>query len=296
MNTQPISSSELPLTKDGAVYHLNLQPEQIAGTCLLVGDPGRVSVISAFFDRIDHKVENREMITHTGIYKGKPLSVISTGMGTDNIDIVVNELDALVNIDLKTRLPKTTTTSLNLIRIGTCGSFQADININKMCASTHALGLDGLLNYYKTTYTAQEEEILNAFIAHTNYPENLAKPYLVSASPILLEVLAKDMQKGITATASGFYAPQGRKIRIPLQYPSQNELFTSFSYQNHRITNMEMESSALYGLGRALNHHCLTICLVVANRITKEFNENYPPILEKEIEKLLNSLLKIKEC
>ncbi|MEG2667048.1 MAG: nucleoside phosphorylase, partial [Bacteroidales bacterium] len=260
-----------------SIYHLHLQPEQLAPNIILVGDPGRVPTVSRYFDRIDYKVQNRELFTHTGMLNGKRITVLSTGMGTDNIDIVINELDALVNIDLKRREPKDEHTSLNLVRIGTSGSLQSDYEVNRFCAGLYGLGLDGLLNYYQIDPTLLEKDMMQAFMKHMNFPACFAKPYIVKCSSDLMNKLAFDMLQGITATAPGFFAPQGRELRLPLVFPEQNDRMAGFSYENHRVSNLEMETSALYGLGRGLGHNTLTICVLVANRVNKNFSEDYKP-------------------
>ena len=288
MATIPVS--EMPMNNDGSIYHLALQPEQLAPNVILVGDPGRVPMVSKFFDSIEHKVQNRELVTHTGTVNGKRISAISTGMGTDNIDIVVNELDALVNVDLKTRTPKEERQRLNLIRIGTSGSFQADLDVNTFCAGEYGLGLDGLMNYYSVPDQMFEHDMERALDAHLKLPMGFARPYVVRCSATLLNQVAFDMAKGITATAPGFFAPQGRVVRLSLSYPQQNELLQSFSFKGSRVSNMEMETSALYGLGRALGHRCLTICLLIANRCTKKFSEDYHPHMERLIETVVKRL------
>lgn len=285
-----IPASEMPMNNDGSIYHLALKPEQLAQNVILVGDPGRVPMVSKFFDSIEHKVQNRELVTHTGTLNGKRISVISTGMGTDNIDIVVNELDALVNVDLKTRTPKEERQSLNLVRIGTSGSLQPDFEVNTFCAGEYGLGLDGLMNYYSVPDQMFEHDMERAFDTHLKLPMGFARPYVVRCSATLLNKVAFDMQKGITATAPGFFAPQGRMVRLPLAYPQQNDLLQSFSFKGIKVSNMEMETSALYGLGRALGHRCLTVCLLVANRCTKKFSEDYHPHMEKMIETVVNRL------
>lgn len=286
-----IPTSEMPLNNDGSIYHLHLQPEQLAPNVILVGDPGRVPEVSKFFDSIEYKVQNRELITHTGTLNGKRVSVISTGMGTDNIYIVVNELDALANVDLKTRTPKTEFQSLNLVRIGTSGSFQAEYEVNSFCAGEYGLGLDGLMNYYSVPDPMFEHDMERALDTHLKLPMGFARPYVVRASATLLNKIAFDMHKGITATAPGFFAPQGRVVRLPLSYPQQNDLLQSFSFKGIKVANMEMETAALYGLGRALGHRCLTVCLLIANRCTKQFSEDYHAKMEELIKTVLTRLL-----
>lgn len=282
-----IESSEMPLNPDGSIYHLHLQPEQIADKVILVGDPGRVSTVSRLFDRIDFKVQNRELYTHTGMLNGKRISVLSTGMGTDNIDIVVNELDALVNVDLARREPKDKKTSLQLIRLGTSGSLRADYPVNRFCAATHGLGFDGLLNYYAVNENIFDKAMEKALLEHLQMPASLARPYIVPCTQSLMDKMGYDMLQGITATASGFFGPQGRVVRLPLTFPEQNDRLETFEYNGYKVSNLEMETSALYGLGQSLGHETLTICVLVANRITKDFSENYKPHVEKLIETVL---------
>lgn len=285
-----IEASEMPLNADGSIYHLHLHPEQLAPNIILVGDPGRVPAVSQYFDTVEHRVQNREIVTHTGTYKGKPVTALSTGMGTDNIDIIVNELDALVNVDLKKRCPKDTHTSLSLIRIGTSGSFQPEYAVNTFCASQYGLGLDGLLNYYRVPDDLLETEMMQAFDRHAGLLSDFAHPYIVKCSEALMEKIGFDMQKGITATAPGFFAPQGRYVRIPLRFAQQNDLLESFRFNENKISNMEMETSALYGLGRALGHQCLTVCVLIANRCTKDFSEDYKPHVARLIQTVLDRI------
>lgn len=285
-----IEASEMPLNADGSIYHLHLQPEQLAHNIILVGDPGRVPTVSKYFDRIDYKVQNRELLTHTGRLNGKPVTALSTGMGTDNIDIVINELDALVNVNLKERRRKKEHTALNLIRIGTSGSFQAEYKINTFCASRYGLGLDGLLNYYGIPESLYEKEMMAAFDKHMQLPSRFAHPYIIKCSDELMQKVGFDMQQGITVTAPGFFAPQGRVIRLPLTFPQQNTLLENFEYKGEKVVNMEMETSALYGLGRGLGHNCLTVCVLVANRINKDFSEDYKPQVERLIQTVLERL------
>ena len=285
-----IEASEMPLNADGSIYHLHLQPEQLAHNIILVGDPGRVASVSKYFDHIDFKVQNRELLTHTGTLNGKPVTVLSTGMGTDNIDIVINELDALVNVDLKERRRKSEHTALNLIRIGTSGSFQAEYKINTFCAARYGLGLDGLLNYYSIPEYLYEKDMMEAFDKHIQLPSRFAHPYIIRCSDELLQKVAFDMHQGITATAPGFFGPQGRVVRLPLTFPQQNSLLESFEYKGEKVINMEMETSALYGLGRSLGHNCLTTCVLIANRVNTDFSEDYKPHVERLIRTVLERL------
>ncbi|MCX6312620.1 MAG: nucleoside phosphorylase [Bacteroidetes bacterium] len=279
----PIAPSELILNADGSVFHLHLLPEQIADNIIVVGDQGRVETVSKHFDAIECKVSNREFTTHTGTFKGKRISVLSTGIGTDNIDIVLNELDALVNIDLKTRTIKTQKKSLNIVRIGTSGALQGDIPVDSFVASSHGMGLDGLMNYYAGLDLCDEPKIANAFMKHAGWLKGLPYPYVVEASAKLLKQIAFDQIQGITATAPGFYGPQGRQLRLAPALPDLNEKLGSFTYENMRVTNFEMETSALYGLGKLLGHDCCTICAIIANRVAKEYSKDYKIPIEKLI-------------
>lgn len=278
-----IKPSEMPLQADGSVYHLNLHPDELADTVLLVGDPGRVSVVSAKFDVIEVKKQNREIITHTGLYKNKRVSVLSTGMGIGNLDIIVNELDALVNIDLQKKIPKETHKSLNLIRLGTCGALQPDIDIDTGIASAYSVGMDGLLHYYQHDPTLIENEIVSTFIDKTAWRNNLPKPYAIAASTKLLEQIAFDLRKGITLTAPGFYGPQCRVLRLPLGIPDFAERLRNIESKGLQFANMEMESSALYCLSKLLGHNALAICVVIANRANKTFSKEYHTAMDNLI-------------
>jgi len=290
-----IEQSELILNKDGSVYHLNLLPEMIANNIILVGDPGRVSEVSAFFDSIEVERYNREIKTHTGIYAGKPLTVMSTGMGTDNLDIVINELDALVNIDLKTRTIKEEKRTLNLIRLGTSGAMQKDVPVDTFVASEFGLGLDGLMNFYKGPEAISEFEMEKEFIKQTEWPEKLSYPNIIKASGSLLNLFDDGFIKGITATAPGFYGPQGRRLRMPLAYADLNERLQKFNYEGKKVLNFEMETSGLYGLGRSLGHNTLTVCAVIANRIRKEYSQDHQQIIQQLIEIVLSKLAQIDD-
>ena len=289
--TQPIPASQLILNKEGAIYHLNLHPEEIADDIILVGDPGRVVEIATFFDRIEVKSQNRELVTRTGYFNGKRITVLSTGMGTDNLDIVMNELDALVNIDLKTRTPKETHHALNLIRIGTCGALQPDIEVeDSFVATRYALGLDGLIYFYKKNKEVNEIAMRDAFIEQMDYPKDLPLPYIVEGSQELFDRLAFGYYQGVTATAPGFYGPQGRTLRMDLAYPEINRKIEDFNYNGWRICNYEMESSALYGLGKMMGHNCLTMCVAIANRVTEKFAIDYHPYVKKLVMNTLERL------
>ena len=285
-----IPASELILNSDFSVYHLNLLPHEIAETVINVGDPDRVSMVSAFFQKIELKKQKREFVTHTGVYKGKRITVLSTGIGTDNIDIAYNELDALVNINLKERTIKEKLTPLNLIRIGTSGSLQADIPVDGFVFSQFGLGLDGLLNFYKLQNTEEESSMVEAFRKH--YPTHgiLPQSYLVRSSERLEKALGRDMFKGITASCSGFYAPQGRVLRYELAFPDVIDRLTSFDYKGHRLTNFEMETGAMYGLARILGHHCCSINAIVANRITREHTHKGEETMNALIETVLDRI------
>lgn len=288
-----IQDSELLINPDGTIFHLHLKPEQIADTILLVGDPERVDTIASFFDVIEHKVQNREFKTVTGWYKNRRLSVIATGIGTDNIDIVVNELDALVNIDMKTRELKKDISCLNLIRLGTSGSLQENIPVNSFVISEKSIGFDGLLNFYDGRNIVSDLEFEQSLLYHTQWGKLLPKPYVVDCSEQLYNLISSEQTiSGINISAPGFYGPQGRVLRIPLADPNLNEKITSFKFLKKKITNYEMESSAIYGLSKLLGHEALTICLIIANRITGEANENYHPQMKTMIQYVLDKLAK----
>ena len=278
------------LNPDGSIYHLKLLPEQIADTIIVVGDQGRVAQVSGYFSRIDHKVQNREFLTHTGVYNGRRITAMSTGIGTDNIDIVINELDALANIDLVKRQAKERHTGLRIVRLGTSGAVQPDIPVDTFVASAYGLGFDGLLNFYRIDENILEQKLSDAFMAHTSWDPKLPYPYIVAASASLLQSLAGDLVSGITATANGFYGPQGRELRIPLAFPELNARIADFRSGGLRITNFEMETSALYALGKVLGHECLTICAIIANRVRKEYSEDYKQTIDRLIRQTLDRL------
>lgn len=280
-------SSELVLNNKSQVYHLGLSAENIADKIILVGDQDRVNLVSSFFDTIEHRSQHREFVCHTGMYQGKRLSVLSTGIGTDNIDIVINELDILANIDLQTKELNPVQNKLELIRIGTCGILQSDTPIHQFILSEMSLGLDNVAHFYAIDFTQKENDILEKITSNVPFPEKV-EPYLVSANPELTNRLDSDKtQKGITLTASGFYGPQGRSIRLPLKNEWRESLEDS-NFDGHKITNFEMESSALFALGRSLGHDCATICLGIANRPTGEFSKDYA----KEMGELIDYVLK----
>lgn len=283
-----IAETELILTPENKIYHLNLSKDEIANDIILVGDPDRVSVISNKFESIEHKIQNREFVTHTGILNGKRISVIATGIGPDNIDIVVNELDALVNIDFKNRTINKKKKTLNLIRLGTSGALQKDIEVDSFLASSFGLGLDNIAHFYESEEII-EKKMSSKYKQHANWPENLSNPYIVKASDNLLS-LFPDVKKGITATAPGFYGPQGRTLRLNPYITNLHEKMESFNYKENRITNFEMETSALYFLGKSLGHNTLTICAIIANRLTKEYSKDYKKTVEKMIDLVLKRI------
>lgn len=287
---QPFSPSELVLHADGSVYHLNLKAEHLANTIILVGDPGRVDTVSAFFDSIECERKNREFVLKTGTYNGKRISVLATGIGTDNIDIVINELDAAVNIDLNTRTTKAEKKSLNFIRIGTCGILHPTIPVDSFIASSFGIGFDGIAHFYKTNFAENEKAMAGAFIRENNWPDGPAKPYAVACDNNLLQAIAYDMHQGITLTANGFYGPQFRALRIPLADKSLPEKLPQFIFEGQQVTNFEMETSALYFLGKTLGHKCLTVCLGVANRSLNQFSNNYHERMNKLIETVLSRI------
>jgi uridine phosphorylase len=287
---QRIAESELIINSRGAVYHLNLRPEELAHNIITVGDPDRVNLVSEYFDSIESKFQHREFISHTGYVGKKKVTVISSGIGPDNIDIVMNELDALVNIDFETRQIKQELTSLNIIRIGTSGSLQADVPVDTFVASTHGLGLDNLLNYYRLDQNEQENQLLQSFVTHTQLNSNVCNPYIASASGSVLKHFVEGYHQGITVTCPGFYGPQGRVLRLGIQNPQLIDRLTEFTFGQHRITNFEMETSAIYGLGKLLGHHCLSLNAIVANRIQKEFTKDGDKLIHKLIRQALETI------
>ncbi len=285
-----IAASELIINDRGAIYHINCRPEEIAETIITVGDPDRVKEVSKHFDSIEFKNQHREFVTHTGYLGKKRISVTSTGIGPDNIDIVFNELDALVNIDFETRTVKEDLRSLNIIRVGTCGSLQEEFAVDSFIASTHGLGLDNLLNFYLYNSNEEEKQILHAFNTHTQMHQGISEPYINGASVSLLKEFVTGFYQGITVTCPGFYGPQGRVLRMGLKHPQLIDFLTSFNFGQHRISNFEMETSAIYGMGKILNHHCLSLSAVVANRISKEFSKDGNAAVEKLIIKTLETI------
>ncbi|WP_314338176.1 nucleoside phosphorylase [Capnocytophaga leadbetteri] len=288
-----IKESELILNPDGSIYHLNLRPEQVADTIILVGDPNRVPRVSAYFDTIEFSTQKREFCTHTGTYKGKRLTALSTGIGPDNIDIVINELDALFNIDLHTRKPKEQLTSLNIVRFGTSGSLQADIPVDSFVLSSHGLGMDNMLHAYKDAPKVREIAMEEAFMAHTQWNTDKGRPYIVGCGEILKQQLLTDkVFEGITGTAPGFYGPQGRMLRLPVQDPILNDKLHSFNYKGYRMTNLEMETSAIYGLSKLLGHQAVSLNAIIANRAAGTFTKDTKKVVENLIVYGLEQLAK----
>ena len=285
-----IAASELILNPDGSVYHINLKPGQIANDIIFVGDQNRVEKITKHFDSIEFTTQKREFKTQTGTYKGKRITVMSSGIGPDNIDIVMNELDALVNVDLETRTVKKELTSLNIIRIGTSGSLQADIPCDSIVMSQYGLGLDNMLRSYLIDEIS-ETDMEEAFIAQTNWDMRKGRPYVIAGSKILEKRLESDkIFKGFTGTAGGFYGPQGRVLRLGIQDSALNSKMDSFSFEGHRITNLEMETSAIYGLGKLLGHHCLSMNAIIANRANGTFSQDPYKAVDELILYTLNKL------
>lgn len=285
------AESELLINEDGSIFHLHLRPEQLADKIILVGDPGRVSLVASHFDSQECEVSSREFHTITGIYKGKRLTVLSTGIGCDNIDIVLNEIDALANIDFKTREEKDTLKSLTLVRVGTCGGLQENTPTGTYIASVKSIGFDGLLNFYAGRNEVCDLPLEAAFKKHMNWNPLLCAPYVIDANAELIDrIAADDMVRGITIACGGFFGPQGRELRIPLADPTQNEKVESFEYNGLRITNFEMESSALAGLARLLGHKAITCCMVIANRRAKKAETAYKNDIDGLIGRVLDRI------
>lgn len=285
-----IPSSELIINDDGSIFHLHLKPEQLAETVLLVGDPGRVEMVASYFDTQECRVSNREFVTITGTYKGKRISVISTGIGTDNIDIVVTELDALANIDFATRQVKPELKQLTLVRLGTSGAIQPDIKVGTIIFSRTSIGFDGLLNYYKGRNDVCDLDIEKAFIKHTEWDELLPKPYFIDADKSLFELFRDYTMEGITISAPGFYAPQGRWVRLEPADKELNSKIESFRFGERRITNFEMEGSALAGLSALMGHRAATICTIIAQRVALDVETDYKLFVRNMIEMALDRL------
>ncbi|MFS4491802.1 nucleoside phosphorylase [Maribacter sp. 2308TA10-17] len=288
-----LGPSELILNADGSIYHLNLLPQDIANTIITVGDPDRVSDVSKHFDSIEFKKGKREFLTHTGMLNGKRISVISTGIGTDNIDIVFNELDALVNIDFENRIVKSDKIQLDIVRIGTSGAIQSDVAVDSFLLSEFAMGFDGLLHTYQSD-TIQHKEISKAFVQQTNWSSNKSVPYVVKCDESLAQqLLSNRIRFGTTATNIGFYGPQGRKLRLTLADESLNNKITSFEHDSIKITNLEMETSGIYGLSKLLGHRAVSMNCILANRVTGEFSKNpqkaVDDLIQYTLEKLTNT-------
>lgn len=285
------AESELIINPDGSIFHLHVKPEQLADKIILVGDPGRVALVASHFETKECEVESREFKTITGTYKGKRITVQSTGIGCDNIDIVVNEMDALANIDFKTRHEKETFKQLTFVRIGTCGGLQPYTPVGTFVASVKSIGFDGLLNFYAGRNYVCDLELEEAFKKHMNWSPLLSAPYVIDGDKELVDRIAgEDMVKGITIACGGFFGPQGRELRIPLADPHQNEKVESFVYDDLRITNFEMESSALAGLSALMGHKAMTCCMVIANRVAKEANANYKNSIDNLIIEVLDRI------
>lgn len=285
------AESELIINPDGSVFHLHLKPEQLADKIILVGDPGRVPLIASHFDSQEFDIQNRELRSITGMYKGKRISAISTGMGCDNIDIVVNELDALANIDFNTREEKDTFRRLDMIRVGTCGGLQPNTPVGTFICSEKSIGFDGLLNFYAGRDEVCDLAFEKAFTEHMHWLPQLCAPYVIDNNKELIDKIYDDeMVKGVTISCGGFFGPQGRELRVPLADPHQNEKVESFEYKDYRITNFEMESSALAGLSRLMGHRGMTVCMVIANRLAKEANAGYKNSIDVLLEKVLDRI------
>ena len=284
---QPIAASELILNSRGAIYHLDLLPEELAHTIITVGDPDRVRDVSRCFDRFESKSQQREFVTHTGYIGKKRISIISTGIGTDNIDIVFNEIDALVNIDYNTRALKSELTHLQIIRIGTSGSLQKYIPVDCFVASTHGIGIDNLLNFYRHDNNDEEKQLVHSFVTQTQLHNQFSHPYITSCSASLIKHFVEDYHQGITVTCPGFYGPQGRVLRLGLSNPLLIDRLSHYNYGHHRITNFEMETAGIYGLGKLLGHQCLSLSAIIANRVTKEFSRDPKAAVDKLIKQTL---------
>ena len=290
MNNKPIPSSELIINDDGSVFHLHILPEDLADIVIMMGDPGRVSTIAEHFDTIELDKQSREFHTITGTYRGKRVTALSHGIGTDNIDIVMTELDALANIDFKTRLPKAEHRRLTLLRIGTCGAAQPDIPLGSYILSHISIGFDGVLNWYKDGEKIFLMDFENAFDKHMDWPARFARPYFVRSSEKIIERFRDWTVKGMTVSAPGFYGPQGRSVRLELTVPDLIEKLESFSHEGYRVTNIEMESSALAGMAALLGHDAATVCLAIANRHVKESNPDYKPLMAQLLRRALDTL------
>jgi uridine phosphorylase len=288
-----IGESELILTARGSIYHIDLKRDEMADTIITVGDPDRVPEVSKYFDSIDFKTQHREFVTHTGYVGKKRITCISSGIGPDNIDIVLNELDAVANIDFETRTIKPNHTRLDIMRMGTSGSLQADVPVDSMVVGTHGIGLDNVLHYYMLENDAHEQQLLNEFCNYTQLNNKNIVPYAVKGSTDLATHFNEGYYKGITVTCPGFYAPQGRVVKAELRFPALIDTLSSFTFEQTRITNFEMETSAIYGLGKIFGHRCLSVNTIVANRQTKTFSKNAKTSVDNMIRQTLEIIEKI---
>lgn len=289
---QYFAPSELIINEDGSVFHLHIKPDQLADKIILVGDPGRVSMLASYFDSIECENSNREFHSITGIYKGKRISVISTGIGCDNIDIVLNEIDALANIDFATREAKDSLRALDIVRIGTCGGLQPNTPTGSFICSDKSIGFDGLLNFYAGRNEVCDLDLEEDFVDYMGWEGNVCQPhpYVINADKALIERIGHDMVHGMTIACGGFFGPQGRKLRIPLADPQQNTKIEQYEYQGMHVTNFEMESSAVAGLSRLMGHHAVTVCMVIANRLAKQANTGYKGTMETLVQTVLDRI------
>ncbi len=289
--SKPYPESELIINSDGSIFHLHVKPEHLADKVILVGDPGRVALVASYFDTIESKSENREFHSVTGSYKGKRITVQSTGIGCDNIDIVMNELDALANIDFTTRTDKPEHRTLTIVRIGTCGGLQPYTPTGTFIASVKSIGFDGLLNFYAGRDTASDIEFEEEFKRQVNWNPRMGNPYVATSDPKLLDdIAANNMVRGVTVACGGFFGPQGRQLRLPLMDPQLNEKIEKFEYKGLKVTNFEMESSALEGLSTLMGHRAMTCCMVIANRVAKKAESNYKNDIKRLIELVLERI------
>jgi uridine phosphorylase len=288
-----IGASELIITPAGRVYHIDLLPEELAQTVITVGDPARVAEVAKYFDSIDSQASHREFVSQTGRIGSKRITVLSSGIGPDNIDITLNEIDACVNVDFKTRTIKANHTQLDIIRLGTSGSLQSDIPVDSLVASSHGIGLDNLLHYYQIEYSEEEKSMAASFLQHSQLINSPIKPYAIEGSNELLKHFNDDYHQGITVTCPGFYAPQGRVVRADLQFPNLVDSLSSFEYNGSRVTNFEMETSAIFGLGKVFGHRCLSINTIIANRQDKSFSKDARAAVKNMISKSLEIIEKI---
>jgi uridine phosphorylase len=285
-----MKESDLIVNSDGSIYHLKLKPDEVPDLVLVAGDPARITGISNHFEKIAFKRQNREFVSHLGRFNGRQILALSTGIGPDNIDIVMNELDALANIDLSTRKPKQDHRSLAIVRLGTSGTLHADIPIGALVTASHGLGLDGSLNFYRELEEITEKELTGEFIRQCSWPAFLPSPYIIPGTSPLVQKLSVEGITGITATAGGFYGPQGRQLRLHSSYPGMLDAMAGFIYREHRIINFEMETSSLYGLGKMLGHQVASICVLLANRATGEYTRSVKDLEEKLIKYVLSVL------